>query len=227
MKNTTQKKSVLEKLDEMFPIVYGSQLSMDDKFMAHCPNGSEQKRLKSILVEGIENGLPDFRLPRVDPSFDEEENLNFEEGRIPAVGKFALWWKNSFENFLPEKNSRMATVFEYDIFCGVLIKNLVEEGYDVEKAWYYVCDESCKLGNFWDSHDSRMNFEPTGSRAQGIWTDLGNTQKVLINSEGTKFFIASGSYCNSSKLFAISKREELFYRDYIAKISTGLMAMDV
>lgn len=220
-------KNVLEKLDDMFPIVHGSQLSMDDKFMTHSPIGWEQERLKNSLIQRIKKGIGNFRIPRIDPSFDEEGKLVFEEGKLPGVGQVALWWKNAFSNFCPEKNSRMATDYDYDVFCGVFIKNLVESGYDVAQAWYEVCDDSCRLGHFWDSPEAKEDFELTGSRTCGVRSDLGNTQKVITDEEGITFLVASGCYSNSARLYAISRIEPLIYTDYTARYSTGLMVMDV
>lgn len=220
-------KSVLEHLDEMFPIVRASELTLEDKFMQHTPVGWVQERVMRTLVTKIPLGLHDFRMPRVAPSFDGEGNLIFEEGRKPGVGKLDCEWKAIFEGFLPEKNSHMTTDIEYDIFCGILIREMVARGCNVARAWYEVCNESLALGHFWDSHGAKKTLEPTGSRPQGIWCDLGNTRKVITDETGENFFTVSGGYNDSSQSFAIASKDELRYRDYTAKIATGLMSMDI
>ena len=220
-------KSVLEHLDEMFPIVRASELKLEDEFMQHTPIGWTQKRVMNTLVTNIPLGVLDFRLPRVDPSFNDKGELVFEEGKKPGVGRLDIEWKIIFEKYLPEKHSCMVTDIEYDLFCGVYIKELVAKGYNVARVWYEVCNESCKHGHFWDSHGAKDTFELTGSRPQGIWCDLGNTRKIITNKDGSIFFTVSGAYEDSSQNYAIASMEKVCYRDYTAKLSTGLMRMDV
>lgn len=220
-------KSVLENLDEMFPIVRASELMLEDEFMQHSPVGWVQERVMKTLITQIPLGVLDFRLPRMSPSFNDKGALIFEEGRKPGVGILDAEWKAIFERYLPEKHSRMVNNIEYDFFCGVYIKELVAYGYNVARAWYEVCNESCKHGHFWDTHGAIDTFEPTGSRPQGVWCDLGNTKKIITDKEGSFFFTVSGSYKDSSQSCAIASMEELRYRDYTAKFSTGLMCMDV
>lgn len=226
MQNAAQAKFVLEHLDEMFPIVRASELKLDDKFMHHTPMGWVQERVMKTLTSQIPLGLQDFRHPRFDPSFDDEGNLIFEEGKRPGAGRLLpREWKALFEEYLPEKHSCMETDIGYDIFCGVYIKELVEKEYSVERAWYEVCNESHKHGHFWDSYRAQNDFEPTGSRPHGIWSDLGNTQKIVTN--GKKFFVVSGSYKNASQQYPIANQEGLYYLDYTNRFSVGLMHMDV
>lgn len=219
--------SVLEHLDEMFPIVRASQLRLDDEFLKHIPAGWVQARVLKTLLEKIPEGLKDFRMPKVDPSFDEEGNLVFEEGKMPGVGKTDVEWQRIFERYLPEKSSRMATNIEYDIFCGVYIKELVESGYNVARAWYEVCNESTKHGHFLESLDFKNVFAPTGSSPQGVWSDLGNTRKIITDEEGENFFTVSGSYKDSGQYFPIASMDEMCYQKYTEKVSVGLMSMDV
>lgn len=228
MQNAAQAKAVLEHLDEMFPVVRASELKLDDEFMHHTPVGWVQERVMKTLTSEIPLGIQDFRHPRVDPSFDDEGNLIFEEGKRPGVGRLLPHeWKALFEAYLPEKHSRMETDIGYDIFCGVYIKELVATGYSVERAWYEVCNESCKHGCFWDSHGAQNGLELTGSRPQGMWCDLGNTRKIITNKQGCDFFTVSGSYKDSSQNFSIATQDEVHYQDYITKISVGLMRLDV
>lgn len=227
MQNSAQAKFVLEHLDEMFPVVRASELRLDDEFMHHTPIGWIQERVMKTLLSQIPLGIGDFRRPRMDPSVDDEGNIFFKEGERPGAGRLiASEWKARFEAYLPEKNSQMETDIGYDIFCGVYIKELVAKGCDVGRAWYVVCNESCKYGHFWDSPGAKDEFELTGSRPQGVWSDLGNTRKIVTNKEGTDFFVVSGSYKNSSQLFSIASREELRY-SFTIPLCVGLMRMDV
>ena len=227
MQNAAQAKFVLEHLDEMFPVVRASELRLDDEFMHHTPVGWIQERVMKTLLSQIPLGIGDFRRPRMDPSVDDEGNIFFKEGERPGAGKLlAFEWKAKFKAFLPEKNSQIETDIGYDIFCGAYIKELVAKGCNVGRAWYEVCNESGKHGHFWDSPGARDAFELTGSRTQGVWSDLGNTKKIITNEEGTDFFVVSGSYKNSGSQYPMANKEELRYSEDM-KFSIGLMRMDV
>ncbi len=170
--------------EEMFPIVEASKLSLKDNFMKYKPQTKEQKRLKKSLEASIKEGLKDFRRPIMDPSIDEDGNITFKAGNKPAVGKNCYWWEEKAKAFMSEKNSRLGILKEYDAFLGTLIKYLVdEEKWSVEDAWKAVCDNSKKLGHYYNSENAKHTFELTGSRPVGKWNDLANTYKIVGDSE--------------------------------------------
>lgn len=187
-----------QNFEEMFPIVEASKLSLKDNFMKYKPQTKEQKRLKKSLEQSIKEGLKDFRRPIMDPSVDEDGKITFKAGNTPAVGKNCYWWEENAKAFMPEKDSRLGSLKEYDAFLGTLIKYLVnEKNWSVENAWKAVCDDSKKLGHYWNSENAKYTFEPTGSRPVGKWNDLANTYKIVGNSD-TGFSVCGGNYGNYS-----------------------------
>lgn len=217
-----------EYLDEYFPIAKASTLSLEDKFLKHRAQTDNQKRFKKMLKEAIKSGLPDFRAPRMDASFDEEGNICYKAGMKPAVGKSANWWNEKAKKFMPEKESRLGTTKERIAFLGLLIKYLIEEkGYTVTNAWKAVCDQSKELGHYGDSEDAKHEFEPTGSRQIGEWYDLANTYKITVDDEAGGFSLVGGDYYDDGNCFPLADVGTIFNPDGGYDLSTGWLVLSV
>ena len=61
---------------------------------------------------------------------------------------------------MPERASRLGIKTEYIAFLGVLIKKLVDSGWKVDDAWDAVCNDSKKLGHYWNSENAMHVPEP-------------------------------------------------------------------
>lgn len=216
-----------ENFEEMFPVVEASKLSLKDSFMKHKPQTKKQKRLKDSLTKSIKEGLKDFRRPIMDPSIDEDGNIIFKAGNEPAVGKKCYWWEENAKAFMPQKDSRQGILKEYDAFLGTLIKYLVEEEkWSVEDAWKSVCDDSKKLGHYWNSENAKYKFEPTGSRPVGKWHDLANTYKIVGDSE-TSFSLCGGCYVFDSYNYPLADVFAGDHPDDSRNNSVGWLVMSV
>lgn len=224
--NATNNVSI-ENFDEMFPIVEVSKLSLDDEFLKHKPKTKKQRKLKNSIVEGIKFGLSDFRCPTMDPSEDKNGNIIFKKGSNPAVGHTSSWWDKKALQFMPTKNSREGIQKEYDAFLGVLIKELLNLGYTVEEAWEAVCDDSCELGHYKNSKNSKPYLEPTGSRKVGRWYDLANTYKIIKKDDGSGYLIASGSNAIVSDYSSLSTLAKFYYPYEACDCSVGWVVLDV
>lgn len=187
--------------EEKFPIVRASELSLEDAFLKHEPTTKQQRRLKDSLIAGIKAGLKDFRCPAMDPSLDEAGNLVYEAGKKPAVRHSAKFWAKKFKQFMPKKNSRMGTLRQHDALLGLLIKYLTEEEkWEVSEAWEAVCDDSKKLGHYWNSENAKHDFETTGSRKVWIFWDWANTYKIIADDNSASAFGTVGGYCDSDSV---------------------------
>lgn len=190
-------------LDKYFPIVPASTLSLDDEIFHHEPKMKKQREFKEKLIKVINYGLYDFRAQRMDPCLDENGNICFKSGMMPAVRKSMIWWAKQAKEFLPEKESRLGSEEERIAFLALLMKELIEEwGYSISDAWEAVCDQSSGIGHYWDSKDAKHDFEPTGSRQVGRWYDLGNTYKIVKNNTNG-FFLAGGNYKRVSDFYPL------------------------
>ena len=192
--------SATEKLknDDIFVLVEASKLSLDDEFMSHEPTTYEEEKLKKLLTEAIKKGLKDFYRPVLDPSFNGDGGICYVQGKRPAVGNSYNWWHKAAVEFMPERGSRLGTKVEYMAFLGVLLKNMVNNGWSKAQAWSAVCNDSRELGHCWNSENAKHELEPTGSRKIVSYYDLANTFKILAeDEEACCFWLAGGCYDNN------------------------------
>lgn len=216
-------------IETYFPIVRASTLSLDDMFLRNEPETRKQCDFKALLTSAIESGLKDFRAQRIDPSFDDNGNIVYGSGQMPAVGKSPNWWKENAIKFLPEKRSRLGTNKEHIAFLGLLLKYLVdEENYTVSDAWKAVCDQSKGLAHYWNSEDSKRSLEPTGSRKIGEWYDLANTYKITTDENTASSFFHEGGHCQcNGESFPLTTSSKIIYPDIFYFGSVGWIVLDV
>ena len=215
-------------LDTIFPIVRASTLSIKDHCLNYEPPTSAHARLKDSVLQGILNGLEDFRYPIMDPCLDENEELIYQAGKWPAAYKSARFWNEKFQSFMPEKNSRMATVLQQDVFLFFCIKYLVEKkAYTVDEAWKAVNYDSRDIGHYVNSKDTEYFFEKTGSRPVGIFYDLANTAKIVKHDKfESGYALMSGDFTETSGNFPLSCIREIYNPDFEYNHSVGIMVMD-
>lgn len=196
-----------EEFEEKFPIVRASILTINEYFMKQEPKTERQYRIKNSIIEGIEYGMDDFRRPAMDPSINEDKNLYYKKGEKPATGISAELCFEKAKSIMPEKNSRMGSLLQYDVFLGLLIKYLVEEKkFRLADAWKAVCDDSKDLGHYWNLEDAQHDFETTGKRKVWNFYDLSNTLKfVTDNNSASGFSAVSGFYFSCSYCSPLSE----------------------
>ena len=203
---------ILEMEDALKPAflvkVEASGLSITDEFMQYECESREEKRLKSLLEEVINKGIPDFYRPKFDPSLTDKDKIRFAIGRKPAVGKSYFWWGLASKMVCYERNSRLGTKAQYIAFLGVLIKKLVKNGMTVSKAWKAVCCDSIELGYYYNSNGS-YGMSTTGTHEVCGFCDLANTRKILASdSEYGPFWKAGGYFASNSRKFTLADFEE-------------------
>lgn len=180
--------------------IEASKLSLNQEFMKYEPTHPKTKEFKELLVKAISNGeLRDFYRPICDPAFDaDKEKFDYVLDKPVAVGRSFNWCKEAASKFMPECNSRLGTKTEYVAFMAMLIKLLVENGMAIDEAWKTVCEDSKKIGHYWNSDNSAHELEKTGSRQICGFYDLGNTYKMLVAENEEGFYLAGGHYFNNS-----------------------------
>ena len=182
--------------NDVFVKVPASELSLADEFMKYEPKTTAERRFKEKVEKAIKGGLKDFYHPKYDPSLSEDgTSICYVPGKKPAVGKSYNWWAKVAKEFNPERKSRLGTKTEYIAFLAVLIKMLVDSGKSVEWAWNAVCNDSKKLGHYWNSENAKHAFEDTGSREICGWCDLANACKILAEDEEAGGFWLAGGIC--------------------------------
>lgn len=213
--------------DNLFVRIEASKLSMDDEFMQYQPKTDSEKKFKNLLEAVIKHGVPDFWRPRIDPSLDKNGNICFKAGEQPAVRKSYNWWCDNAKKFNPGRKSRLGTKSQYIAFLGVLIKALIAEGWKADEAWNAVCNNSEKLGHYWNSVNAKHNFESTGSRVIAGFYDLANTSKILSENEDTgEFWLACSSFDYLSNRYPLTDFSHTYRGDIYLDRSVGWLVMD-
>lgn len=221
-------------LQEKFPIVRASELSLKDSFMRFDPDTEKQFLLKESLVRQIERGAQDFRRPAIDPSLDKEGNIIYMAGMNPALGILPELLEQKAKKFMPELNSRIGTDPEYDLFLGTFLKYLVEDrNLPVAMAWKEICVNSELLANTATSPIPKSEgLETTGSRRHGVWADLGNVQKIVLDEESSEFVCRGCMYTAMSRYYSLASKSKLIAKlgitaEEMFKKATLWMVMDV
>lgn len=149
------------------------------------------------VKEVKKSNLKPFWRPIFDPSYDDYEcEIIFEAGQHPAVGHSYNWWRKvvGYSSGVEEKDWKLGTVEQYNTFLVWIVNNLVNSGWQVEKAIYAVKADSKELGHYMDSNNSLNTLETTGSRKVCNVFDLGNTCKFLRSYNEEKYYCLAGGW---------------------------------
>lgn len=211
----------MSEIKDVFMHIKVSELRLDDKFMQHHPRNCQEEELKEWITDVISFRIQDFWCPKYAPSFTSDGiGICYAPGSMPAVDKKdPCCWEAIARKFAPERGSRLGTRLEYVAFLATLIKRLVAEGWNVEHAWYCVCQNSSELGHYKDSEESQEDFECTGSREVAGFYDLGNTFKLLIEDERdvAGYWLAGGDcheYGDDYPISDLGHFQEVQYFDF-------------
>lgn len=186
------------------------RFQLDAGWLQYEPKTDRQCQTKELFLAARAKGrLHAFTCMAIDPSLDPVTGeLVYQPGLPPAVGKSYKEWESMFENYAPDRNSRVLSKTEGVCKRLELIGRLVEwKKWSIEKAWNTVCDHSRKIGHFKDSDNAKNDFELTGSREICGFYDLGNTFKMLAEDpweKSGKFLVTSGSYNRDSRDYPIN-----------------------
>lgn len=133
---------------------------------------------------------------------EDSTGIMFELGKKPALHKSYDWWENRADNYMPEWESHLGTKYQYAAFLAELIRLLVASGCEMDDAWYMVCDDSAELGNY-------LKIMVTGCwEIFGLFDLAGNAKILRKDENGHCFYLASGSYLNSSKACPLATMDE-------------------
>lgn len=216
-----------EEFERMFQIVNIEDIILKkERFMQYVPEERDEARVKDNIIRAKEIGMKNFRIPIMDPSLsDDEETIIYCPRKKPAIDKSVQWWYENIPKIMPEKNSRMCDDMEYDVFLGITqIKQLVDNGCEVRRAWKKICTEWSE-----DKEITESDLEFTGSRLSGKFYDLPNTYKI-VKKRGASFFVFFGGrpvnfFIFHNYPFAVS--DDIKNPETTLKNSIGVARLDV
>ena len=184
-------------------LIKASTYTLDNPILGYEP-------FRSNLIELIKKGkLEDFYVPGLDPSFDENYGVQYIPGQPPAVGETPEWWAGTARSFAPRNSGYKAELGSlrkhYLCFIWDIVERLQNQrGYSLKKAIEIVKYDSRMLGHYANSENAKHAFEPTGSRSNFGYADLGNTFKILKDDKKRNSYVyASGCFNRSSKRFPL------------------------
>lgn len=216
-----------EWLNKYFPVVAATALPLDSKLFKHTPNTKRQQIFSLGLRKALKSGIPDFRAQVMDPSIDQNGNICYRAGLRPAVNQSPIWFKEAFEKFMPNMNSRMGTYAQRLILMGLVLRHLVyKQEVPVHTAWHLVCDKSNCLGHYLDSMESTQGIlQSTGQCKVGKFYDLANTSKITL-SEGT-YTVFKGNAFLQSEICPLTYFERVHHPNEKMPKATGWCVMDI
>ena len=148
---------------------------------------------QEIFLEKVKEALNivdyDYKISTIEPSIGENGVIYFEKGNPVAVGISELMWREYAKKFDEKCNSRLATLSELFLWYAYRI---------AIRAWdlSYLADNSSSAGNYWNSPEASHDFELSGVREVGGFSDgVGNTDK-LVSLETGGFALVGGFYYN-------------------------------
>ena len=208
-----RKAKALEKMHTMFGkclYIDATTISPDSQILAQ-PHFQE---LKDVLEDGRQGSI---YIAGLDPSYDKKEDkIYFLIGEKPAVNVNWQQANKLAKGFLPELESRLGSRTDYLLCMYKVVEQLTKKGDSVLKATGKVMGYSLELGNYADAKNASFKLEPTGFRPIGEFSDLGNTYKILGESEEEEgFYIASGSFSNLSNQRPVGKVEYMEDKNFI------------
>lgn len=215
-----------KEFETMFQIVNIEDIILkEERFMQYIPEKRDEARVKDNITRAKEIGMKNFRIPIMDPSLsDDGKTIIYCPGKRPAIDKPVIWWYENIPKIMPEKNSRMCDDMEYDVFLGIMqIKQLVDNGCEVRKAWKKICTDC-----FEHKEIKKSDLELTGSRLSGKFYDLPNTYKIVKKRDASFFVFLGGraSYFNGYD-YPLAVADDIKKPDTTIKNSIGIARLDV
>ena len=213
--------------ETVFKLIEPRNLRLTDDFMLHKPRTAEQSKFFDRIAEAIEIGVPNFRAPVMDPSFTDktEKAITYIAGKEASWGKSVVKWKELAKNLYPEKNSRIGSLRERDVFTGILLKFLTEEQQiPVEVAWRMVCDDSATIGHYCDSRGTGFKYEKTGHREVAGFCDWANMAKIVMQNN---FALIVGGYAKVyGDMYPLTHIEEVIHQTSQINHAVGWVVTD-
>lgn len=215
--------------ENVFKLIEPKKLRLTDDFMQHKPRTAEQSKFYDRIVAAIEIGVPNFRAPVMDPSFTDktEKAITYIAGKDVAWGKSTIQWEEFAKNLYSEKNSRIGSIRERDVFTGMLLKFLTEEQkMPVREAWRMVCDDSAKIGHYCDSRGAGFKCEKTGYQKREFagFCDWANMSKIVMQNNHA--LIIGGNARVYGYMYPLTHVEEIIHQTAQLNYAVGWIVTD-
>lgn len=186
---------IKEDRDE-FMYLYFGDLTEED--LLYDANGkkrkfvtNKQRKFKANVLKALCNKpKEEFRwIPVYEPTKDDNGNIQYVSGANVLIELNSYNWEKTLKNYSPENGSREAPITTYFL---LLLRWLKDGLATIEQ----LADDSRNIGHYWDSENTKHDFEKTGEREfGGLCGFVGNTYKEVKDSDSSSgFSLLGGEY---------------------------------
>ena len=145
---------------------------------------NEKNFLKKVK-EALKNIQNDYWIATMEPTIIDGK-IKYIEGKEVAVGYSCNQWKKMAEEYMPERGSRLANLYELFLFYAYRI---------LRGFWTlsYVANDSSSAGNYCNSPNHYNGIERAGAREVGGFRDgVGNTYKIVTHE--VRYALCGGDF---------------------------------
>ena len=217
---------IKEGRDEFMHLYFGDLTEYD---LLYDANGNERKfetnrqeHFKADVLEALKNKPKEgFRwIPVFEPSKDSKGNIRYVAGEYALRKLNSYEWEKRFKKYSPKNGSQQASITTYFLLQLRWLKDGVAT---IEQ----LADDSKEIGHFWDSKNAKQSFEKTGEREfGGLYGFVGNTYKILKDSEFSSDFSLAGGYCyTGGDRFPLADVAHGIYPDCTVNSGVGLLEL--
>ena len=188
---------VPKKPDVFFRITASEREKVKDWLMQQKPKAERTKReneFLTILSDALEEVDYDYEIATMEPTVVHGK-IAYIKGAKVAVGYSIKDWIKMAEEYLPERGSRLATLYELFIWYAWRI---------VKGYWtlHYVAEDSSSAGNYCNSPNATHKLELAGERKCGGFRDgQGNSYKLVTHKD--VFAAVGGIYYDNGNDFPV------------------------
>ena len=169
-------------------------LNNEKKELSHKTD--REKTFLETLEEGLKSVKYIYWISTIEPTMNKEtEKIEFVKGAEVAKSYSCPKWKRFSEDFMPERGSRLATLYELFIWYAWRI---------VKGYWSlsYVANDSSSEGNYANSPNPAGDYETSAKRKVGGFRDgIGNTYKIVTH--GMRYAIVGGRCCKDGNNYPV------------------------
>ncbi len=163
-------------------------LNNEKKELSHKTD--REKKFLGTLEEGLKSVKYIYWISTIEPTMNKKtEKIEFIKGAEVARKYTCEQWKKFAEEFMPERGSRLATLYELFIWYAWRI---------VKGYWTlsYIANDSSGEGNYANSPNPARDYETSAKRKVGGFRDgIGNTCKTVMH--GGRYVLVGGGWCNN------------------------------
>lgn len=175
-----------------------------------------EKDFLKIVRKALNKIHHDYWIATMEPTIIDGK-IKYIEGEEVAVGYSCNEWKTMAEEYMPERGSRLASLYELFLFYAYRI---------VREFWTlsYVANDSSSAGNYRNSLNHYNGIERAGAREAGGFRDgVGNTYKIVTHE--VRYALCGGNFDNNGSIYPVGDVGFDYYPSNTLYNSSGVLVL--